>query len=77
MPGAVTSSPRCSAPPCTTRVYLTLTHYQYGALIPQEGGYTFWPSGTQDQEQALGNLTNQPNGAQGVLMRPWLEVLVS
>jgi hypothetical protein len=59
------------------RVYLTLTHYQYWALIPQEGGYTFWPSGTQDQEQALGNLKNQPNGAQGVLMSPWLEVLVS
>ncbi|MGW2813730.1 eCIS core domain-containing protein [Streptomyces sp. NPDC001415] len=59
------------------RVYLTLTHYQYWALIPQEGGYTFWPSGTQDQEQALGNLQNQPNGAQGVLMSPWLEVLVS
>ncbi|UFQ19781.1 MULTISPECIES: eCIS core domain-containing protein [Streptomyces] len=62
------------------RVYLTLTHYQYWALIPPERGngpYTFWQGPGQDLEAAQAQLQQQPRGATGTMMSPWLEIIMS
>lgn len=60
------------------RVYLTLTHYQYWALIDEgSGSYTFWESGTQDVEAAQGKLDKEKPEANAILMSPWMEVLVT
>jgi hypothetical protein len=62
------------------RVYLTLTHYQYWALIPPQSAgkpYTFWQGPGQDLEAARAELANQPGGASGIMMSPWLEIMMS
>ncbi|MFJ9686550.1 DUF4157 domain-containing protein [Streptomyces bacillaris] len=61
------------------RVYLTLTHYQYWALIPPEGSgtYTFWQGPGQNLEAARAELAEQPRGASGIMMSPWLEIGLS
>ncbi|MFH9404501.1 DUF4157 domain-containing protein [Streptomyces sp. NPDC017638] len=62
------------------RVYLTLTHYQYWALIPPQSEgkpYTFWQGPGQDLEAARAELANQPGGAAGIMMSPWLEIMLS
>ncbi|MFJ8108136.1 DUF4157 domain-containing protein [Streptomyces sp. NPDC096132] len=61
------------------RVYLTLTHYQYWALIPPAAGgsaHTFWESRTQDLEAAEGGLAQVPGGDRAVMMSPWAEILM-
>ncbi|WP_414080029.1 DUF4157 domain-containing protein [Streptomyces sp. KN37] len=62
------------------RVYLTLTHYQYWALIPSESGggpYTFWQGPGQNLQVAQAELQEQPRGASGTMMSPWLEIVLS
>ncbi|CAL9325227.1 eCIS core domain-containing protein [Streptomyces sp. SudanB182_2057] len=62
------------------RVYLTLTHYQYWALIPPEQKgqpYTFWQGPGQNLEAARAALAEQPRGATGIMMSPWLEIGMS
>ncbi|NUV40612.1 DUF4157 domain-containing protein [Streptomyces sp. CAI-24] len=61
------------------RVYLTLTHYQYWALIPPEGSgtYTFWQGPGQNLEAARAELAQQPRGETGIMMSPWLEIGLS
>ncbi|HBF80589.1 MULTISPECIES: eCIS core domain-containing protein [Streptomyces] len=62
------------------RVYLTLTHYQYWALIPPangEGPYTFWQGPGQNLQAAQAELAQQPRGASGIMMSPWLEIVLS
>ncbi|MFJ9444471.1 DUF4157 domain-containing protein [Kitasatospora sp. NPDC101235] len=64
----------------TKRVYLTLTHYQYWALIPPEnagGPYTFWQGPGQNLQAAQAELARQPGGASGIMMSPWLEITFS
>lgn len=60
------------------RVYLTLTHYQYWALIQNGTTYTFWDSGTQDLSQALGNFEKRfgKESATQRMMSPWFEILM-
>ncbi|MFJ1811227.1 DUF4157 domain-containing protein [Streptomyces sp. NPDC088157] len=61
------------------RVYLTVTHYQFWALIPDATGgapYTFWESGSQKLEDAQGGLQQRERGDQGIMMSPWLEILL-
>lgn len=63
------------------RVYLTLSHYQYWALIDKNGGgHELWQSDTQERAQAEGKLneylkktSRTPDKA--TLMSPWMEVL--
>jgi hypothetical protein len=63
------------------RVYLTLTHYQYWALIDKDGGgYEFWRSETQELEQAQGRLQDhltktKRSADKATMMSPWMEVL--
>ncbi|WP_371479189.1 DUF4157 domain-containing protein [Kitasatospora sp. NBC_00315] len=62
------------------RVYLTLTHYQYWALIPSEQGgapYAFWQSPGQDLAQARGALGQEPRGDRAIMMSPWLEIAMT
>ncbi|MGW3275364.1 eCIS core domain-containing protein [Streptomyces kronopolitis] len=62
------------------RVYLTLTHYQYWALIPPAHSgepYTFWQGPGQDLQTAQAELNEQPGGASGIMMSPWLEIALS
>lgn len=62
------------------RVYLTLTHYQYWALIPPEHSgkpYTCWQGPGQDLHTAQAELNEQPGGTSGVMMSPWLEIALS
>lgn len=62
------------------RVYLTLTHYQYWALIPPEHSgepYTFWQGPGQDLGAAQAELDGQPRGTSGIMMSPWLEIALS
>lgn len=64
------------------RVYLTLTHYEYWALIGGGGQPELWNSGTQDPAQAEGKLEKhlretQRRPDQGKLMSPWVEVLLT
>jgi hypothetical protein len=66
------------------RVYLTLTHYQYWAMLELESGtFEMWPSGTQDQEGAEGRLTDRmrdekkPKVKSATMMSPWMEVLTT
>ncbi|MFB6435456.1 DUF4157 domain-containing protein [Streptomyces sp. NPDC056411] len=62
------------------RVYLTLTHYQYWALIPPEHSgkpYTFWQGPGQDLRAAQADLDQQPRGTSGIMMSPWLEITLS
>ncbi|MEU1148088.1 DUF4157 domain-containing protein [Streptomyces sp. NPDC005901] len=62
------------------RVFLTLTHYQYWALIPPErggGAYTFWQGPGQDLGAAQAELNQQPRGTSGIMMSPWLEIAMS
>ncbi|WP_329141842.1 DUF4157 domain-containing protein [Streptomyces sp. NBC_01456] len=62
------------------RVYLTLTHYQYWALIPPEHNgkpYTFWQGPGQDLQSAQAELDQQPRGTSGTMMSPWLEIVLS
>ncbi len=62
------------------RIYLTLTHYQFWALIADGGGYDFWPSGTQELGQAQGRLNERlkelpvDRNRQVLLMSPWMEI---
>jgi hypothetical protein len=59
------------------RVYLTLTHYQYWALIPSGAGgepYTFWQGPGQDLAQAQAALRQEPGGERATMMSPWLEI---
>ncbi|MFL5382002.1 MAG: DUF4157 domain-containing protein [Longimicrobiaceae bacterium] len=64
------------------RVYLTLTHYQYWALVAPPGGGAdqFIPGGSQDIGAAQGTIAADPRviAAGGVyqLMNPWIEILV-
>ncbi|MDP2316819.1 MAG: hypothetical protein Q8P41_28265 [Pseudomonadota bacterium] len=65
------------------RVYLTLTHYQYWAIVPRDAGPTVWPSGTQSFVGAQGALAAalKKSGeshllAGAVWMSPWMEVLM-
>lgn len=53
------------------RIYLTLTHYQYWALIERGGEFEFFACETQNLEQAQGQV---PGGA--ILMSPWMEILM-
>ncbi|MFJ7907430.1 DUF4157 domain-containing protein [Kitasatospora sp. NPDC096204] len=62
------------------RVYLTLTHYQYWALIRPEndgGPYTFWQGPGQNLQAAQGELEQQPFGERAIMMSPWLEITFS
>ncbi|MEV7186625.1 hypothetical protein [Kitasatospora sp. NPDC093102] len=59
------------------RVCLTLTHYQYRALIPPEvggGPYTFWRGPGQNLQAAQAELDRQPRGKTGIMMSPWPEI---
>jgi Domain of unknown function (DUF4157) len=65
------------------RIYLTLTHYQYWALIDKGGKYEFWNSGTQAIDLALTELDkeNRKQKAESAkttmtLMSPWIEILM-
>ncbi|WP_435845641.1 eCIS core domain-containing protein [Streptomyces exfoliatus] len=61
------------------RVYLTVTHYQYWALIPSATGgepYTFWESHSQKLDQAEGALQQVDGGDQAIMMSPWLEIVM-
>jgi hypothetical protein len=67
------------------RVYLTLTHYQYWALVKRDDKYEFWESGTQVLSEAQGRLaTEQKTGGKlagvetkdVILMSPWMEILM-
>lgn len=60
------------------RVYLTLTHYQYWALIQNGTTYAFWDSGTQDLSQALGNFEKRfgKESATQRMMSPWFEIVM-
>lgn len=60
------------------RLFVTLTHYQYWAVIEHpQGTYKFWASNTQQLDQAQGALNDylvkNPGTAQ--LTSPWIEVL--
>jgi hypothetical protein len=62
------------------RVYLTLTHYEYWALITGAGQPELWNSDTQDLAQAEGKLEKhlrdtQRQADQAKMMSPWVEVL--
>jgi hypothetical protein len=62
------------------RVYVTLSHYQYWALISRNGSYEFWESGTQAMDAAEGKLNLHLGklklGADAAtMMSPWVEVL--
>ena len=61
------------------RVYLTLTHYQYWAIITKQGGsHEFWESGTQEYDQADARLTDRLKNTTdtGQLMSPWIEIVM-
>jgi hypothetical protein len=64
----------------SNHVYLTLSHYQYWALVNAAGGTEFVEGKSQDRGNAEANIQADPKviAAQGVytLMNPWLEVLV-
>jgi hypothetical protein len=69
------------------RVYLTLTHYQYWALIDKGGGnYEFWTNRTQDfgdvwprrkDKQGLDDRLDALGltRANATVMNPWVEIL--
>jgi hypothetical protein len=66
------------------RVYLTLTHYQYWAMLElAAGGFQMWPTGTQEQAGAEGVLQDrlrddkQPKVRSATMMSPWMEVLTA
>ncbi len=60
------------------RVYLTLTHYQYWALLKTGTSYEFWESGTQDFDQVKGRLQQylrekHPQGVDYIInMSQWM-----
>ncbi|MEW6496714.1 MAG: DUF4157 domain-containing protein [Cyanobacteriota bacterium] len=61
------------------RVYLTLTHYQYWALINENGTFKFWNSGGQELAQAEGKLEQElktKEGSDYIMMSPWVEILM-
>lgn len=61
------------------RVYLTLSHYQYCALVKIQGKYTFWSSGTQDFGGAQTNLQSNEKGHPGkqhIWLSPWMEIMM-
>jgi hypothetical protein len=58
------------------KVYLTLTHYQYWALIPRNDTYEFWASGTQSLDSAQGKLNEVKDGDKATMMSPWMEILM-
>lgn len=60
------------------RLFVTLTHYQYWAVIEhRQGTYKFWASNTQQVDQAQGALKDYlvKNPGTARLMSPWIEVL--
>lgn len=57
------------------RVYLTLTHYQYWALIKKDDSYQFWEGETQNLVMAKGKLAKERPGAEAIMMSPWMEIL--
>ncbi len=61
------------------RVYLTLSHYQYCALVKIQEKYIFWSSGTQDFGGAQTNLQNNKKGHPGkehIWLSPWMEIMM-
>jgi hypothetical protein len=65
------------------KVYLTLTHYQYWALIPQpDGKWEFFPCKGQELQQAQGVLNDKlkqypdVKKENAIMMSPWMEILM-
>lgn len=58
----------------TGRTYLTLTHYQYWALVEGKQGPRLWNSGTQDPASAQRDLKVSKLKPLSPLMNPWLEI---
>jgi len=65
-----------------SRVYLTLSHYQYWALVVNAAGeHEFIPGGSQDRDTAIDairahNTVAGPPVRPYTLMNPWIEILV-
>lgn len=59
------------------RVYLTLSHYQYWALVTKPGPvYEFLDTATQDIRQAEGKVKDVKAPDTAVLMSPWMEIVM-
>jgi hypothetical protein len=62
------------------RVYLTPSHYVFWALIPRQGGkYEFWQAKGQNYEESQSELADyeQASGnTGGIMMSPWIEILL-
>ena len=59
------------------RVYLTLSHYQYWALVTKPGPvYEFLDTATQDIRQAEAKLKDVKLPDTAVLMSPWMEIVM-
>ncbi|MEV6342339.1 hypothetical protein [Actinoplanes sp. NPDC051851] len=58
------------------RIYLTLTHYQYWALVKVDGTTEFWPLETQSEEDARGRMETRRADRKITpeLMSPWIEI---
>lgn len=56
------------------KVYLTLTHYQFWALVKNKDQWVFWPSKTQTLSVAQGDLVEKYPGLEAHMMSPWMEI---